>query len=1184
MVGIGRIVSLIAILALLLGSYTVAPQLAVASDGGVSKLPPIELPEKDNPKLDSQLNRLVLAKSGGRDAGLAQKSSVELIDNSVRVVVQSLPGQAGAAIRAAGALGTIETSYRNLIQMTVPVDRLTALADEASIGFVRMPYQPALEVVSQGVEIMNADDWHTAGYTGAGVKVAILDVGFQGYDDLLDDELPASVVTRSFRGDENLEVHPHGTACAEVVHDVAPGAELYLVNFQYDTEMGEAVDWLIGEGVNVISNSVTWPVGGPGDGTGPICDIVDTARAAGILWAVSAGNYAQRHWQGDYVDSDANGVHEFVPDVDETNAIYTTGGDLIRASLRWDDPWGASGNDYDLYLLDEDLSEVASSATEQGGTGYPVEYLEYPATYTGFYHLVIAEYNDPDVVNLDLMSWNHELQYQVAAGSLSVPADSPNTVAAGAVPWNSPDTLQPYSSLGPTKDGRTKPDLVATDDVDNATIYPFGGTSAAAPHVAGAAALVKERYPTYYAEEIQAFLEGRAIDLGAEGKDNLYGSGRLNMVGGSIAGDVLQSDGVTPIESAHVCAYEYDTLSGVPVSCGETWTGVDGSYQIPELNTSQYGVLVTADGYAGEWHNNTYDWSEATPVLVVAPDDTTGINFSLESGSPDLIIYDKHEEWVVADESYTVHYTVKNIGTTAALVGHDVALVVDSAEIEQQVVDVVLNPNDSHSGSFSSVVTITDGTDEVMVCADTNEELGELDDNNNCLTNTWWIPGDVDITIQPSEENALVGELFDLVIQAEAGVQPVSGVQAFLDFDPTYLEVQSVTTGSALPNEVLVAYDNTAGTIDYSVGKLGGPFPSGTFTVGTIQFRALAATDPDTAVGFSASLPRETIVDYGGSDITGTISGGTVILQLDSPILLEPAISQNICVGQTFTLDIRTSVDPAQEVDSVQAFIDFDPAYLEVQSVTPSGALTTVVQNTYDNTAGTIDYSAEKPDEPFPSGAFTVASIEFEALAEASSTPVTFSFIGSRQTMVNFEGHVIPGSHSNATVEIIPGVTVDIEVVLEGESRPDEGWAVPVTVKFFTPGADVLTDSPDYEFEVATAKSGDVATCQCSWVMPGVYDITIVSEHTLLNVSRDVNIVVPTTGLSMCTLLEGNADDNDIINISDFGILALSYGKQEGDAGYDAMADFDRNEIIDILDFGLLAVNFMRTSPVDCSG
>ena len=83
-----------------------------------------------------------------------------------------------------------------------------------------------------------------------------------------------------------------------------------------------------------------------------------------------------------------------------------------------------------------------------------------------------------------------------------------------------------------------------------------------------------------------------------------------------------------------------------------------------------------------------------------------------------------------------------------------------------------------------------------------------------------------------------------------------------------------------------------------------------------------------------------------------------------------------------------------------------------------------------------------------------------------------------------------------------------------------------------------------------------------------------------MNVRRGVVISEPSTSVNMGTLLEGNANDDNIVSISDFGILAVAFMKLDGEAGFDARADFDCNGIINIADFGLLAVNFMKTSPI----
>jgi hypothetical protein len=82
-----------------------------------------------------------------------------------------------------------------------------------------------------------------------------------------------------------------------------------------------------------------------------------------------------------------------------------------------------------------------------------------------------------------------------------------------------------------------KPDLVGPDSVSSFTFGPFSGcgasgfagTSAATPHVAAAAALVKQANPAFGPDELQSYLESHAVDLGPAGKDADFGSGALSL-------------------------------------------------------------------------------------------------------------------------------------------------------------------------------------------------------------------------------------------------------------------------------------------------------------------------------------------------------------------------------------------------------------------------------------------------------------------------------------------------------------------------------------------------------------------------------------------------------------------------------------------------------------------------------
>jgi hypothetical protein len=84
-----------------------------------------------------------------------------------------------------------------------------------------------------------------------------------------------------------------------------------------------------------------------------------------------------------------------------------------------------------------------------------------------------------------------------------------------------------------------------------------------------------------------------------------------------------------------------------------------------------------------------------------------------------------------------------------------------------------------------------------------------------------------------------------------------------------------------------------------------------------------------------------------------------------------------------------------------------------------------------------------------------------------------------------------------------------------------------------------------------------------------------------LNVKRNVAIATPSTSINLGTLLEGNANNNDRINIQDFGLLATAYLKIKGAPGYNTKSDFDRNDIVNIFDFGLLATNYLKIAPIE---
>jgi subtilisin family serine protease len=562
------------------------------------------LPPKRPPKLESSLWRLVEAQRSSGPAGLlaeVQRSGMTLRDGAVRVVIEAKDGQCASAIASARSAGaTVETSYGDLVQVLAPVGSLEALSSSDGVRFVRQPTEYFPAITGEGVGLVNADDWHAAGVTGSGVKVAVLDLGFAGYTGLLGTELPPSVTVQSFRTDGDITGGGtvHGTAVAQIVHEVAPAAQMYLVNFQTDPELANAVSWIVSQGVKVINASWGCTLCGPGDGTSFNNDLVSSAVSSGVVWSSSAGNMAGTHWMGNWISSDEDNWHEFSQSpLDEDNGVYLSAGASMWVGLQWDDPWNSSCNDYDLCLFDPSSSLIECTSNVQNCAGAPpVEELSYTAPSGGWYGIAIYRHSATGAVHFHLyIDPPYPMQYVVAAGSLIIPADNPSAVSVGAVPWFNPSTIEPFSSQGPTEDGRTKPDLVAPDAVSGATYGPSGfyGTSAASPHVTGAAALVKQAFPSYTPAQIKSFLEGGAVALGAPGKDNIYGSGRLDL--GSPPPTPTPTPTPTPV-------------GGAVVSIG-TATGAPGTDASAPLQVSN----VPSPGAAAIKVDIVYDPSKVTP-------------------------------------------------------------------------------------------------------------------------------------------------------------------------------------------------------------------------------------------------------------------------------------------------------------------------------------------------------------------------------------------------------------------------------------------------------------------------------------------------------------------------------------------------------------------------------------------
>jgi len=202
--------------------------------------------------------------------------------------------------------------------------------------------------------------------------------------------------------------------------------------------------------------------------------------------------------------------------------------------------------------------------------------------------------------------------------------------------------------------------------------------------------------------------------------------------------------------------------------------------------------------------------------------------------------------------------------------------------------------------------------------------------------------------------------------------------------------------------------------------------------------------------------------------------------------------SLTVSVNGVFTVDIRVDASD-QEVDTVEAHVDFDSTYLRVVdesgdlidgiadgAILPGSLATTTLAtsllNRVDNDSGHADIACAIPPDGDPvAGAFVLGTVRFRALGEVSATSLTFHTAGVRTTMAVRNAVDVTGNPGSSTVVI----TAVQEQPLEQETTAGEGPSLSVTI---TSPADGATTSSPVQVVAGTVsdRAIDVATLTVS--------------------------------------------------------------------------------------------------------
>lgn len=444
-------------------------------------------------------------------------------------------------------------------------------------------------VESEGdIAIASNDIRNLSGIDGNGIKIGVisdsydvLSTGSGAADNVIAGDLPGLGNPNGYTAPVTVlnEGSPEkgrdeGRAMLQILHDVAPGAELFFYSVSDNTDMAPAIESLTDAGVDIIVDDMGF-TDQPFFQDGLAARAVDNAVARGITYFSAAGNDGDRSYENPFSNSGQtftlDGIeyeaHSFGGS-DVFNRFSLARGDSVRLSFQWSEPFASLGGpgatgDLDIFITtDDDLgtldaSDIVMASMDDNLGGDPLELLSFTNDTDGqSFNILIGKRvgsGDPQLMKyINFYDDAEGFEFDYNSSTVFGHPNAESAIAVGAVNYDSTPafgvatpSVRSSSSTGGTSilfdttgtalatpEERLKPTLVAPNGVSTTVsgFESFYGTSAAAPHAAGVAALMLDAAGgsgSLTPAEIEAVLNGTAIDADVAGVDFRSGSGLI---------------------------------------------------------------------------------------------------------------------------------------------------------------------------------------------------------------------------------------------------------------------------------------------------------------------------------------------------------------------------------------------------------------------------------------------------------------------------------------------------------------------------------------------------------------------------------------------------------------------------------------------------------------------------------